>query len=106
MHTTIQEDARMQHIWWPTGIVGGLLFISLGLELLAQQVFGRTDLSTSALGTLFGFLELFSGHDRFSGSRRKMVRGVATCSSEPGGERTRTKSERVVVCRFQPSSFD
>ncbi|MDF0668480.1 MAG: hypothetical protein P0119_20720 [Nitrospira sp.] len=42
----IQGDGRIQHIGWPTGIVGLLLFLSLGLELLAHQVFGKTDLGT------------------------------------------------------------
>ncbi|MBY0247075.1 MAG: hypothetical protein K2Q17_05350 [Nitrospiraceae bacterium] len=46
MNTTIQKEPRGHHIGWLTGIVGGLLLSSLGLELLAQQVFGRTDVGT------------------------------------------------------------
>ena len=46
MNTKIQGGARIQHIVWPTGIIGGLFLISLGLELLAHQVFGQTDLGT------------------------------------------------------------
>lgn len=46
MNTTMQGDGRIRHIEWPTGIVGGLLLISLGLELLAHQVFGQTDMGT------------------------------------------------------------
>lgn len=46
MSTTIRGDGRLQPIGWLTGIVGGLLVISLGLELLAHQVFGKTDMGT------------------------------------------------------------
>jgi hypothetical protein len=46
MDTKIQEDASLQPIVWPTTIVGWLLLISLGLELLAHQVFGQIDLGT------------------------------------------------------------
>jgi hypothetical protein len=46
MDNTIQRDRGIQHVIWSTGIVGGLLLLSLGLELLAHQVFGQTDLGT------------------------------------------------------------
>jgi hypothetical protein len=57
-----------QRIGWLAGTVGGLLLTGLGLELLAHQVFGQTDVATfllaaylavwfSALGIL-GFVTL------------------------------------------------
>lgn len=46
MNIPIQNKSREQDIWWLPGIVGGLLLISLGLELLAHQVFGQTDIGT------------------------------------------------------------
>ena len=46
MKSKIQEDTDLQHTLWPIGIVGGLLLSSLGLELLAHQVFGQIDLGT------------------------------------------------------------
>jgi hypothetical protein len=36
-------------IGWPAGTVGGLLVVGLGLELLAHQTFGRTDVATLLL---------------------------------------------------------
>lgn len=51
MNTKIRGD----HIGWPTGIVGGLLLISLGLELLAHQVFGQTDVGTLLWALYLGF---------------------------------------------------
>lgn len=55
MNTTIQGDGKIQHIGWPTGTVGGLLLISLGLELLARQVFGRIDVGTLFWALYLGF---------------------------------------------------
>lgn len=55
MSTKIRENRRIQHIGWPTGIVGGLLLISLGLELLARQVFGQTDVGTLLWALYLGF---------------------------------------------------
>jgi heme/copper-type cytochrome/quinol oxidase subunit 2 len=57
-----------QRIGWLAGTVGGLLLTGLGLELLAHQIFGQTDVATfllaaylaawfSALG-IFGFVIL------------------------------------------------
>lgn len=46
MKSKAQEDTRLQHTLRPAGIVGALLLISLGLELLAHQVFGQIDLGT------------------------------------------------------------
>jgi len=57
----IQRNGRIQHIWWATGIVGGLLFISLGLELLGQQMFGRTDLGTLLWALYLGFWSFVLG---------------------------------------------
>jgi len=55
MNTKMRENARIQHIGWSTGIVGGLLLISLGFELLAHQVFGQTDLGTLLWALYLGF---------------------------------------------------
>ena len=55
MDTKIRGNRRIQHIGWPTGIVGGLLLISLGLELLAHQVFGQTDVGTLLWALYLGF---------------------------------------------------
>ncbi|MDF0673548.1 MAG: hypothetical protein P0120_04270 [Nitrospira sp.] len=55
MSTKIRGDQRIQHIGWPAGIVGGLLLISLGLELLAHQVFGQTDVGTLLWALYLGF---------------------------------------------------
>lgn len=46
MKSKIQEDTNLQHTLWPIVIVGWLLLSSLGLELLAHQVFGQIDLGT------------------------------------------------------------
>lgn len=58
MNTNFRGDRRLQHIGWPTGIIGGLLLISLGLELLAHQVFGRTDVGTLLWALYLGFWSL------------------------------------------------
>ena len=55
MDAKISEVARIQHIGWPTGIIGGLLLVSLGLELLARQVFGQTDVGTLLWALYLGF---------------------------------------------------
>lgn len=55
MNAKIRKNRRIQHIGWPTGIVGGLLLISLGLELLAHQVFGQTDVGTLLWALYLGF---------------------------------------------------
>lgn len=65
MRTTIQGGERIQHIGWPTSIVGGLLLISLGLELLAQQVFGQTDAGTLLWALYLGFWSLALGATGF-----------------------------------------
>lgn len=61
MNTKIQEDAKIQNLGWPTGIVGGLLLISLGLELLAHQVFGQTDVGTLLWALYLGFWSFVLG---------------------------------------------
>jgi hypothetical protein len=61
MNTTTQEDARILQIGWPTGIVGGLLLTSLGLELLAHQVFGQTDVGTLLWALYLGFWSFVLG---------------------------------------------
>jgi hypothetical protein len=55
MDTKIRGNRRVRHIGWPTAIVGGLLLISLGLELLARQVFGQTDVGTLLWALYLGF---------------------------------------------------
>ncbi|MDF0666030.1 MAG: hypothetical protein P0119_08130 [Nitrospira sp.] len=55
MKTKIQRDRRIPHIGWPAGIIGGLLLISVGLELLAHQVFGQTDVGTLLWALYLGF---------------------------------------------------
>lgn len=55
----------MQRIWWLTGIVGGLLLISLGLELLARQVFGQTDVGTLLWALYLGFWSFVLGTTGF-----------------------------------------
>jgi hypothetical protein len=50
---------------WPTGIVGGLLLISLGLELLAHQVFGQTDLGTLLWALYLSFWSFVLGTTGF-----------------------------------------
>lgn len=57
MNTKIRGD----HIGWPTGIVGGLLLISLGLELLARQVFGQIDVGILLWALYLGFWSLVLG---------------------------------------------
>ena len=49
MTTKTQRDARTREIGWLAGMVGGLLLIGLGLELLAHQTFGQTDMATFLL---------------------------------------------------------
>ena len=61
MDNTIQRDRGIQHVLWSTGIVGGLLLISLGLELLAHQVFGRTDLGTLLWALYLSFWSFILG---------------------------------------------
>lgn len=51
----------MQYFGWPTGIVVGLLLSSLGLELLARQVFGQTDVGTLLWALYLGFWSLALG---------------------------------------------
>ncbi len=65
METTIQRDGRIQHVGWPIGIVGGLLLISLGLELLAQQTFGQTDVGTLLWALYVGFWSFVLGTTGF-----------------------------------------
>lgn len=61
MNTTIQKESRGHHSGWLTGIVGGLLFSSLGLELIAQQVFGHTDVGTLLWALYLGFWSFVLG---------------------------------------------
>lgn len=55
MNITTQRDEGRQGIGWPAGIVGGLLLISTGLELLVHPVFGLTDAATLILSLYLGF---------------------------------------------------
>jgi hypothetical protein len=65
MNTKIQENARIQDLGWPAGIVGGLLFFSLGLELLGHQVFGQTDVDTLLWALSLGFWSFVLGTTGF-----------------------------------------
>ena len=65
MDAKISEVARIQHIGWPTGIIGGLLLVSLGLELLARQVFGQTDVGTLLWALYLGFWSFVLGTTGF-----------------------------------------
>jgi hypothetical protein len=55
MNTRIQRDTPSRGIGWLAGTVGGLLLISLGLELLAHQAFGQTDVATLLLAVYLAF---------------------------------------------------
>jgi hypothetical protein len=55
MNTRIQRDTPSRGIGWLAGTVGGLLLISLGLELLAHQTFGQTDVATFLLAVYLAF---------------------------------------------------
>jgi hypothetical protein len=55
MNIKTQRDEGRQGIGWPAGIVGGVLFISVGLDLLAHPVFGLTDAATLILFLYLGF---------------------------------------------------
>ena len=65
MNRTIQGAGRIRHIGSPTGIVGGLLLISLGLQLLAHQVFGQTDIGTLLWAHYLGFWSYILGTTGF-----------------------------------------
>ncbi len=65
MNNTLQEESRERHIGWLTGIVGGLLLISLGLELCARQVFGYTDVGTLLWALYLGFWSFLLGATGF-----------------------------------------
>jgi len=56
---TSKEESR--RIGWLAVAVGGLLFISLGLELLAHQTFGQTDVATLLLALYLAFWSLALG---------------------------------------------
>jgi hypothetical protein len=55
MNIKTQKDEGRHGIGWPAGIVGGLLLISVGLDLLAHPVFGLTDAATLILSLYLGF---------------------------------------------------
>lgn len=65
MNNTLQEESRGHPIGWLTGLVGGLLLISLGLELLANQVFGHTDVGTLLWALYLGFWSFVLGTTGF-----------------------------------------
>ena len=48
-------EEEFHRIGWLAVAVGGLLFISLGLELLAHQMFGQTDVVTLLLALYLAF---------------------------------------------------
>jgi hypothetical protein len=49
------NEKAFSRIGWIAVAVGGLLFISLGLELLAHQAFGQTDVATLLLALYLAF---------------------------------------------------
>ena len=51
-HKNVEE---FRGIGWLAGSVGGLLLTSLGLELIAHQVFGQTDAATLILALYLAF---------------------------------------------------
>jgi hypothetical protein len=55
MNATTQRDTPSRGLGWLAGTVGGLLLISLGLELLAHQTFGQTDVATFLLAVYLAF---------------------------------------------------
>ena len=55
MNTQTQEDGGIQRIGWLAGTVGTLLLTSAGLELLAHQMFGQTDVDTLLWALYLGF---------------------------------------------------
>ncbi len=55
MNAHTQGDGRIQGIGWLAGTVGVLLLISTGLELIAHQVFGQTDVDTLLWALYLGF---------------------------------------------------
>ena len=61
MNTTIPKASKGLHTEWLTGIIGGLLLVSLGLELLARQVFGHTDVGTLLWALYVGFWSFILG---------------------------------------------
>ena len=61
VNATIQKESSGHHTGWLTGFIGGLLLISLGLELLAQQVFGHTDVGTLLWALYLGFWSFVVG---------------------------------------------
>jgi hypothetical protein len=46
MNIPTKDDGEIRGIGWLAGSTGTLLLISIGLELLAHQVFGKTDVAT------------------------------------------------------------
>ena len=50
-----KSEKEFHRIGWLAVAVGGLLFISLGLELLAHQAFGQTDVATFLLALYLAF---------------------------------------------------
>jgi hypothetical protein len=55
MQIRTQGEGGIQGIEWVAGTVGALLFISTGLELVAHQVFGQTDVDTLIWALYVGF---------------------------------------------------
>lgn len=50
-----KNKKEFRRIGWPAIAVGGLLVITLGLELLARQTFGQTDVATLLLALYLAF---------------------------------------------------
>ena len=65
MNNALQEESRGHHLGWLVGIVGGLLLISLGLELCSRQMFGPTDVGTLLWALYLGFWSFVLGTTGF-----------------------------------------
>ena len=55
MNSHTQGQGGTPRIGWPAGTVGGFLLASAGLELLAHQMFGETDVDTLLWALYVGF---------------------------------------------------
>lgn len=55
MNSQAQGEGGIPKLGWLAGTVGGLLLVSAGLELLAHQMFGQTDVDTLLWALYVGF---------------------------------------------------
>ena len=61
MNFNTQRERGRQRIGWPADIVGGLLLLSIGLNLLVQPVIGLTDVATHILSRYLGLWTYVGG---------------------------------------------